>query len=653
MAADSEEIDIKIKASVDATNIGDLKKSIKDLKTAALEVGDVTSAEYKKIAKAAGEAQDKLNDVNMSVKQLSGEPLENLVAGFKGIGQSIASMDLKGFKTSLNTVKTSFAELTATMLANPIFLIAAIIGAVVLALYSLKDIIPGVGAAFDAIGKIIDVVVQSIKDFTDALGITNFAAKKAAEETVENTKKASQAISDRYDLEIRKAKAAGKETTQIEIEKVKAVQASVDAQIEAIELLEKANGKLTDDQKKDQDALKDKREKLNGDLEVLYITDSKAKEDKIAKDKEKSDKEHQDYLDKLKEKKKAQEEYNKELSSLTDQYILDDRQRLEKKYDNDLAIIKGAGEKELEIRKAIEEDKKAALEKFDLDAQKRKDDQKAKDDKDAADKLQKEYDDYIKSYNQKKAADDLLNQEIADNRKIDIDLMNDYKITQEQIDNSYNEAQIRNAKITYAEFNKLYRQDVENHQTATQKKAANTKMGFDIAKGLASALNAIGDLMFSLDAGRSKKTLEERNRVAKKEFNIKKGLGLVNAGINMAVGIAAAATETPFLPLGLIHLITAATTGTIALASIAAQKFNPESASDSAAPTPNIPSAGAGGDSTPQTPAFQAPTFMGLGQNNLIGGAQTKAEKVYVVESDITSTQRRVSTIEGRSVLGG
>jgi len=653
MALSNEEIDIKIKANVDATSVGDFKKSLKDLNSLLLQAGDVGTTEYKKVAKAIGDANDRMNDLKTSTKQLSGEPMENLLKGFNGIKDSILNMDLKGFKTSLSTVKTSFMELSATMLANPIFLLAAVIGGIVVALYSLKDIIPGVGKVFKDIGAIIDYVVQGLKDFTDGIGLTNFAAKKAAQETVDAQKKATEAINDRYDLEIRKAQAAGKETIQIEIEKTKAVQKSVDLQIQSIKDLAIANGELNTEQQKDLDDLIKKREKLNGDLEVLYITDSKAKEDKIAKDKEKSDKEHQVYLDRLKEKKKAQEDYNKELSSLTDQYILDDRQRLEKKYDDDLAIIKGAGEKELEIRKAIEEDKKAALEKFDLDAQKRKDDQKAKDDKDAADKLQKEYDDYIKSYNQKKAADDLLNQEIADNRKIDIDLMNDYKITQEQIDNSYNEAQIRNAKITYAEFNKLYRQDVENHQTATQKKAANTKMGFDIAKGLASALNAIGDLMFSLDAGRSKKTLEERNRVAKKEFNIKKGLGLVNAGINMAVGIAAAATETPFLPLGLIHLITAATTGTIALASIAAQKFNPESASDSAAPTPNIPSAGAGGDSTPQTPAFQAPTFMGLGQNNLIGGAQTKAEKVYVVESDITSTQRRVSTIEGRSVLGG
>jgi hypothetical protein len=112
--------------------------------------------------------------------------------------------------------------------------------------------------------------------------------------------------------------------------------------------------------------------------------------------------------------------------------------------------------------------------------------------------------------------------------------------------------------------------------------------------------------------------------------------------------------------LGPAMAIVAGIAGAAQIAAIASKKFEPEGGGDAgtadvsgggaAAAQNNIPTPSTG--SGPVTPQFQASSFFGLGQSNLLGGGLGD-QKVYVVESDITNTQNRVRTIENRSVLGG
>ena len=93
---------------------------------------------------------------------------------------------------------------------------------------------------FDAVGKAIGWVVQQLKDFLDWLGLTNYAAEdaaqkqaEAAEKIAEATRKKNEEVIQGYDQEIRMAKLTGKNTVEMERQKVKALQETARARYEA------------------------------------------------------------------------------------------------------------------------------------------------------------------------------------------------------------------------------------------------------------------------------------------------------------------------------------------------------------------------------------------------------------------------------------
>ena len=84
------QIDLLINAANSAKTVGDLKKAIKDLKSAAVEAGE-GSIEFNKYITAAGEAKDKMDQLNESVEALAGgNKIELLSKGFAGLAGSAA-----------------------------------------------------------------------------------------------------------------------------------------------------------------------------------------------------------------------------------------------------------------------------------------------------------------------------------------------------------------------------------------------------------------------------------------------------------------------------------------------------------------------------------------------------------------------------------
>lgn len=141
------------------------------------------------------------------------------------------------------------------------------------------------------------------------------------------------------------------------------------------------------------------------------------------------------------------------------------------------------------------------------------------------------------------------------------------------------------------------------------------------------------------------------NKLKKKEFNSNKTLGIINAAISTAEGIAKAVGENPMAG-GLPGSAIAAAIGAAQIAAIAAKKFNPDSYQEvSAGSGGGISNPSVGGQQD-QTPQFNSATFAGLGQRN--SGIQQKleAQRVYVLETDITNTQNKVSVIESRAKIG-
>lgn len=80
-------IDIFIDSKNAANSLGELKKSIKDLKNEALNF-EQGSAEFNKLTAAAGQLNDKIADINGTVKVLSGNTTENLTRSFSGVAQA-------------------------------------------------------------------------------------------------------------------------------------------------------------------------------------------------------------------------------------------------------------------------------------------------------------------------------------------------------------------------------------------------------------------------------------------------------------------------------------------------------------------------------------------------------------------------------------
>jgi hypothetical protein len=154
---------------------------------------------------------------------------------------------IKGLGSTVVNLGKAFGKMGMALLANPIFLMAAAVTAIVAAVVALMNelgilqpLLDGIGKVFEFIKGIIDKVVQALKDFTDWLGITNNAAKKLAEENLEGltkvidrTQDVTDSITMRYDEEIKLAQIAGEDTSRLEIEKQEAVTKTDKIKLEA------------------------------------------------------------------------------------------------------------------------------------------------------------------------------------------------------------------------------------------------------------------------------------------------------------------------------------------------------------------------------------------------------------------------------------
>lgn len=144
---------------------------------------------------------------------------------------------------------------------------------------------------------------------------------------------------------------------------------------------------------------------------------------------------------------------------------------------------------------------------------------------------------------------------------------------------------------------------------------------------------------------------------AKRAFQIQKAANLANAITTTAVSVnkAFASQIIPGDPTSLPRAIGAGVLagikGAAQIATILRTKFE-----STAAP---ITTAGGGGNlggvggGPTTTPTFTPAQFFGLGQQTATTGGPTPQDtRVFVVESDITNVQNRVSVIESRSTIG-
>jgi hypothetical protein len=256
-------INVDIKTNV--TGVKNLRTELRETKEALQQATD--PAQVDRLVRKAAELQDKMQDVNEQIAVFaSGSKYEQVNNSLGQIGSAIGNLDFGKaseraeafakaagqitFKDAITSVKqlgSTFVSIGKAILTNPLFLLGAVIAAIVVGIYKLLDSLGIIKNVFDAIGEAVGWVIQQLKDLLDWLGLTSFAADEEAEKEKArqaSIKAAREQAFNQYmkekELEIRKLKATGTTIEQIEDAEIELAQTRANASAKQLQQEEKA-----------------------------------------------------------------------------------------------------------------------------------------------------------------------------------------------------------------------------------------------------------------------------------------------------------------------------------------------------------------------------------------------------------------------------
>ena len=382
MASTPIEIPIKL------NGLAAIKAELRELKG---ELANATDPkQMQELAQRAGELKDQLADANEQVAVFaSGSKFEQVSNSFGSMKDSLMSLDfeeaaqkakmfqqtlgsispatignsIKGLISVVGSLSKAFVQFGVALLANPIFLlvaaivaIVAIIGVVMNKLGILKPVLNAIGKAFEFIGDIIDMVVQGLKDFTDWLGITNNAAEDAAdaqaaaaEKTADAYEEKSKKVVAAYDREIELAELDGKNTVKLEKDKQIEILKTAEARLEAIKkkvLAAQISGDLDKDEvielRKTYNEQVQVVEDAKHKIEVIDKKESNRKKEERTKESEDETKSNQDAA------KRAQEAYKARIAA-EKQFRADRLATIRQIEDLETSLMEEGVQKELKL----------------------------------------------------------------------------------------------------------------------------------------------------------------------------------------------------------------------------------------------------------------------------------------------------------------
>lgn len=684
MAQQAIEIPIKL------GGLQQLKKEIREIKG---ELANATDPEQmQQLAQRAGELNDRLKDANEQVAVFSsGSKFESTSNALGLMGSQIRDLDfegashsaklfagslksitpteigtqMKGLISIVGTMSKAFIQFGITLLANPIFLIGAaiagIIGIIAIVLNKLgllKPILKVIGNAFGVVMDAIDAVVESIKNFLDWLGLTNYAEQEATQKAVEAQERKAKAYEDYknkrvdgIDQEIRMAQLEGKNTTYLEIKKQQLIKATANEYAKALTMRIKMMVASGDYDKEEvtklQDKLKEQRKLISSsNNEIKYI--SKKHQVEQQKKEDEAHKKSIDSTTSANEKKKQKEiEYAR------------DRQEVARLIEDAKIAIMADGEKkeiaqiELKYKRAIEDTKKnekyLASEKLiiikQLEAQEQAEkdkieaDKKAKEEavrQDAIKREQDAYNEFLTRYEaQQTSIDDA--QLTAEEREINA--------VRDKYFTLLTEAQ------KYGEDTKAIEEQIAKETADIQKKYA--LQSIEQAKNKRDAL-----LNFATDVNEGVKQLGNIFiNDQKKLEKFQKASALVQIAIDTAKAISSLVATSQANPL---NAVTGGAAGIAQYASGIVQILTNVAKAKALLSNPSASASGGGGgaSTSPTSSSSVTPTVQLFGQgnnaNNLTsqqtGGQQIQIQAV-VSETEITATQNKMKIIDLGSSL--
>ena len=244
MASTPIEIPIKL------NGLAAIKAELRELKG---ELANATDPkQMQELAMRAGELSDQIKDANEQIAVFAtGSKFEAVSNSFSALQGDLMNMDfegaaekaltfkkalgsidpstigngIKGLVSTVGTLSKAFIQFGISLLANPIFLlvaaivaIVAIIGVIMNKLGILKPVLDAVGKVFGLIGDAINMVIQGFKDLTDWLGLTSNAADDAAdkEKKLAEAQEKSAIATEKYNKKIDERVALEKELKAVE-----------------------------------------------------------------------------------------------------------------------------------------------------------------------------------------------------------------------------------------------------------------------------------------------------------------------------------------------------------------------------------------------------------------------------------------------------
>lgn len=314
--------EIKINIDADTRSLADMKRELKDIKAEMVGVSDPT--QFAELATKAAELETEFRRVNSAVAELSasGDELPRMSRALGGIGGSLARLDFSAanegagrllqisrqmtFKTAITGIKnlgSTFINLGKALLANPLFLLAAVIAGIAVGIFKLLDSLGLIKKMFDIISDAIGWVIQLLKDLLDWLGLTSFAEDEAAaraaqrEENLQRIR--AQAYKEHIDnkeheiemMKIQGASIEEIEEAEINLARIKAKTAkdnlkAQEAELEGLIKLFNFYGRNTEELENQLFALRDAAREAEQELEKTEARIEKARENRTKKSEE-------------------------------------------------------------------------------------------------------------------------------------------------------------------------------------------------------------------------------------------------------------------------------------------------------------------------------------------------------------------------------
>lgn len=204
---------------IKAKGIRELRREWRDLRD---EYNTATDPErQRELAIEIQRTRDHIEEVNREIKIMgSGSEFQRLKAELGGVSsalksldfdtalsraQSLSKMSFQGVIGSLKTLGQTFSTLGRQLLTNPYFLLAAVVAAIIIALYDLQKEFGILSKYIELVSKPLNILIDGLKKLGDWIGLTNYKERELAEERLQRAQQerelAEQRL-DRSDMEI-------------------------------------------------------------------------------------------------------------------------------------------------------------------------------------------------------------------------------------------------------------------------------------------------------------------------------------------------------------------------------------------------------------------------------------------------------------------